>query len=115
MSREWGIYPTDFEPKMYWGARAILEYNRNTGKRNLILLPDRQSFEQLDGSRMDKDDFMLWLNHTVIPFLSEKGKYGYFYDSKNIASVDSENGAFHCEASPKNSLGGYLYIGAWEV
>ena len=25
MSHEWGNYPEDFTPKMYWGARAILE------------------------------------------------------------------------------------------
>ena len=49
MSHEWGNYPENFTPKMYWGARAILERDSGGPGKALYLLHDRQSFEQLDG------------------------------------------------------------------
>ena len=51
MSHEWGNYPENFTPKMYWGARAILERDSGGPGKALYLLPDRQSFERLDGSQ----------------------------------------------------------------
>lgn len=110
MSHEFGHYPEEFTPKMYWGARAIIESNKS-----ICILPDRQSFEQLEGSRMDKDDFICWLNSVALPAISEKAKTGFFRKWEDIFALDSDSGAFHCEATPKNSYGGYLYIGAWEV
>ena len=46
MSHEWGDYPENFTPKMYWGARAILERESDQPGKALHLLPDRQSFER---------------------------------------------------------------------
>lgn len=112
MSHEWGNYPENIQPKMYWGARALIEY---CGEYKVSLLPDRQSFEQLDGSRMDKDDFVYWIDNKVLPAIREKAKYGFFRKWEDTFTIDSDSGAFHCEATPKNSGGGYLYIGAWEV
>ena len=45
MSHEWGNYPENFTPKMYWGARAILERESDQPGKALHLLPDRQRFE----------------------------------------------------------------------
>ncbi len=114
MSHEWGNYPEDFTPKMYWGARAIVR-DRWNGTWALDIPQNRQCFEQLDGSRMDKDDFIDWINSEVIPTLEEKVKQGSFIRWEDIAVVISDSGAFRCEATPKNSGGGYLYIGCWEV
>lgn len=58
MSHEWGNYPENFTPKMYWGARAILKKENGHPGKMLELLPDRQCFEQLDGSRRSKDEFV---------------------------------------------------------
>lgn len=113
MSHEWGNYPENFTPKMYWGARAIIE--RAGSKHNIVLLPDRQSFERLNGSRMDEDDFVEWINSKVLPAIREKAESGYFCKWEDMFTLDSDSGAFRCEASPKNSGGGYLYIGCWEA
>lgn len=45
MNHEWGNYPENFTPKMYWGARAIFEWESSRSGKVLYLLPDRQSFE----------------------------------------------------------------------
>lgn len=45
MSHEWGNYPENFAPKMYWGTRDILERMKGQPGKSLDLLPDRQSFE----------------------------------------------------------------------
>jgi len=66
VSHEWGNYPENFTPKMYWGARAILERESNGPGKILCLLPDRQSFERLDGSRMAADSFIDWINKKVL-------------------------------------------------
>lgn len=113
MSHEWGNYPENLAPKMYWGARAIIE--RSGGKKQLSLLPDRQSFERLEGSRMGKDDFIDWINTKVLPAIREKAKGGFFNAWEDVFFLDSDSPAFHCEATPKNSGGSYLYIGCWEV
>ena len=103
MARDFGIYPENREPKLWWGARAIAT-NRKYG---LDIPWDRQNFEG-DKDSPDKDDFFYWLNHVAIPELDNRFKK---YETKEI-SFDSENGCFHCEADDHDS-GGYLYIGAW--
>lgn len=110
MSHEFGNCPEDFSPKMYWGARAIIEKDKS-----VTILPDRQSFEQLEGSRMDKDDFIFWINSVALPAIVAKAKTGFFRAWEDTFTLDSDSGAFHCEATPKNSYGSYLYIGVWEV
>ena len=57
MAHEWGNYPKNFTPRMYWGARAILERESGRPRKALCLLPDRQSFERLDGSRQNQDAY----------------------------------------------------------
>lgn len=115
MSHEWGNYPEDFTPKMYWGARAILERNRGRQGRELCLLPDRQCFEQLDGSRRDKGKFIEWINKRVLPELRRFAKKNIFHEWNDLATIQSEDGSFMCQATPKNSGGDYLYIGCWET
>jgi len=115
MSHEWGNYPENFTPKMYWGARAILE--RQTGKpaKLLDLLPDRQSFERLDGSQRNPDAFIAWINKKVLPELRRHARENRFHEWSDLVTIQSKDGAFMCQATPKGSGGEYLYIGCWEV
>ena len=97
MSHEWGNYPENFTPKMYWGARAILERQSGLPGKALCLLYDRQSFERLEGSQRDRV------------------RENRFYEWNDLTTIQSEDGAFMCQAMPKGSYGEYLYIGCWEV
>ena len=115
MSHEWGNYPKDFTPKMYWGARAILERKIGRPGKTLCLLPDRQSFEQLDGSQKNQNAFIDWINKNVLPELRSLASDNRFYEWNDLVTIQSEDGAFMCQATPKNSGGDYLYIGCWEV
>ena len=115
MSHEWGNYPQKFTPKMYWGARAILERQSGLPGKVLCLLPDRQSFERLDGSQRDQDTFFDWINTKVLPKLRCLASENHFHEWKDLATIQSEDGAFMCQATPKGSYGEYLYIGCWEV
>ena len=115
MSHEWGNYPEDFTPKMYWGARAILERESGKPGKALYLLPDRQSFEQLDGSQRDQDAFFAWINTKALPELRRLARENRFYEWSDLVTIQSEDEAFMCQATPKNSGGEYLYIGCWEV
>ena len=115
MSHEWGSYPENFTPKMYWGARAILERESDRPGKAMYLLPDRQSFERLDGSQMDAKSFFDWINGKVLPELRQHARENRFYEWSNLVTIQSEDGAFVCQATPKNSGGEYLYIGCWEV
>ena len=111
MSHEWGNYPENFTPKMYWGARAILERQSDQSGKALYLLPDRQSFERLGG----QDAFFDWINTKVLPELRRLASENHFHEWKDLATIQSEDGAFMCQATPKGSYGEYLYIGCWEV
>ncbi|MBD5162904.1 MAG: hypothetical protein HDT14_13015 [Oscillibacter sp.] len=115
MSHEWGNYPENFTPKMYWGARAILERERGRPGKALFLLPDRQSFERLVGSQRDPDTFIDWINKKVLPELRRLARDDRFYEWNDLVTIQSADGAFLCQATPKNSGGEYLYIGCWEV
>ena len=115
MSHEWGNYPEDFTPKMYWGARAVLERESDQPGKALYLLPDRQSFEQLDGSQRDQDAFLTWINEKVLPELRCFARENRFHKWSDLVTIQSENGDFMCQATPKGSGGEYLYIGCWEV
>ena len=115
MSHEWGNYPKKFTPKMYWGARAILERQSGLPGKVLCFLPDRQSFERLDGSQRDQDTFFDWINTKVLPELRRLASENHFHEWKDLATIQSEDGAFMCQATPKGSYGEYLYIGCWEV
>ena len=115
MNHEWGNYPENFTPKMYWGARAILERRSGCPGKALYILPDRQSFEQLDGSQRDSDVFLDWINKQVLPEMRRLAGENRFYEWGDLVTIRSEDGAFICQATPKNSGGEYLYIGCWEV
>lgn len=115
MSHEWGNYPEDFIPKMYWGARAILERESGCPGKALYLLRDRQSFERLDGSQRGQDTFFSWINTEVLPELRRLARENRFYEWSDLVTIQSEDGAFMCQATPKGSGGEYLYIGCWEV
>ena len=115
MSHEWGNYPENFTPKMYWGARAILERESGQPGKALYLLPDRQSFEQLEGSQRDQDAFFDWINTKVLPELRCLAGENRFYEWDDLVTIQSEERSFVCQATPKNSGGEYLYIGCWEV
>ena len=115
MSHEWGNYPENFTPKMYWGARAILERVSGQPGKSLDLLPDRQSFERLSGSQRDQNTFFDWINKEVLPELRCLARENRFYEWNDLVTIRSEDGAFMCQATPKGSGGEYLYIGCWEV
>lgn len=115
MSHEWGNYPEDFTPQMYWGARAILEKKGGQPGKELRLLPDRQSFEQLDGSQQDSETFSNWINTKVLPELRQFSREDRFHVWEDTVMIQSEDDSFVCEATPKNSGGEYLYIGCWEA
>lgn len=115
MSHEWGNYPKNFTPKMYWGARAILERQSGLPGKVLCLLYDRQSFERLDGSQREQDAFFGWINTKALPELRRLARENRFYEWNDLVTIQSEDGSFVCQATPKGSYGEYLYIGCWEV
>lgn len=115
VSHEWGNYPENITPKMYWGARAILERESNQPGKVLYLLPDRQSFERLEGSQRDQDAFFDWINTEVLPELRHLARENRFYEWNDLVTIRSEDGSFLCQATPKGSGGEYLYIGCWEI
>lgn len=115
MSHEWGNYPENFTPKMYWGARVILERRSGQPGKSPNLLLDRQSFERLDGSQQSQDAFFTWINEKVLPELRHLARENRFYEWNDLVTLRSEDSAFICQVTPKNSGGEYLYIGCWET
>lgn len=107
--REWGIYPENFTPRQWWGARAIIK------KGAVCLLPDRQNYEA-DSSvtEQERADMFNWMSSTMDAALQAQAKAQKFNCWEDYLILDSEDGRFHCEASPKNSGGDYLYIGCWQ-
>lgn len=97
MSREFGIYPTTREPKLWIGCRAIITSGQ------LDIPWDRWSTDIKYES--GKEDFVWWINNVAIPKINKSLKEG----RKNVW-FRSENGLFYCETDHKNS-GGYLYCG----
>ena len=102
-SPEWGLYPKDLKPRIYWGARAIITDGV------VDLLPDRQSFNAAaDVSKDEKDEFVAWLDKQAIPYLNQRVQS---HDTSHIEFSSRDNHYF-CVAEDRNS-GGYLYIGAY--
>ena len=81
----------------------------------MCLLPDRQSFERLEESQRDQDAFFDWINTKALPELRRLAGEDRFHEWNDLAAIQSEDGAFMCQATPKGSYGEYLYIGCWEV
>lgn len=108
---EFGIGPEQYRPKMFWGARALVQ--SHNGVRELLLLPDRQCFERQTDAKYSKDEMCDWINNIAIPAIDQKMKEGFF-DTPKPFSMESEDKAFLCTASSQNSGGGYVYIGVWE-
>ena len=103
MSRpEWGLYPQDFRPRIYWGARAIIS------EGFVDLLWDRQSFASHPSvDEEEKDEFTAWLDKQALPYLNRRVK------ERTTAHIEfkSRDGRYLCIAEDRKS-GGYLYIGA---
>ena len=112
MSHEWGNYPENFTPKMYWGARAILERQSGLPGKALCLLYDRQSFEQLEGSQRDQDVFFDWINTTALPELRRLARENRFYEWNDLTTIQSEDGAFMGQATPRAAMGNTSILGA---
>lgn len=102
---EWGIYPEDITPRMYWGARAIITDGR------VELLPDRQSFMAEDGeSKKAKDAFLGWVNDKALPIVNY---HVSVRDTYHIDLTGAKEG-YRLIAEDRGS-GGYLYIGAYAL
>ena len=97
MSREFGLYPTNREPQLWIGCRAIITEGR-------FDVPWDRWSNDIKYTR-GKDDFVWWINNVAIPRIDQSLKEG----RKNVW-FKSENGLFYCETDHKNS-GGYLYCG----
>lgn len=100
---EWGIYPEDFRPRIYWGARAIIT------EGFVDLLPDRQSFQsEADVGKDERDEFFAWVNMQALPYLNRRIK------EHNTAHIEykSRDDRYVCIAEDRNS-GGYIYIGTY--
>lgn len=110
MSREFGNYPKNCTPRQWWGARAIIENHSR-----LDFLPDRQSAECVDAVTIeDQNAFHTWILDVAIPAMRQKTAAGFFRKWEDTLQFSSTDGRFHCECTPKNSCGEYLYIGCWE-
>ena len=101
MSREFGLYPTNREPQMWIGCRAIIT------DRRLDIPYDRWSTDIKYES--GKEDFVWWINNVAIPRISAGLKEG-----RKAFWFGSENGLFTCEADDRDS-GGYLYCGFYST
>ena len=101
MSREFGLYPTNREPQMWIGCRAIIT------ERRLDVPYDRWSRDIKYES--GKDDFIWWINNVAIPRINAGLKEG-----RKAFWFGSENGLFTCEADDRDS-GGYLYCGFYST
>lgn len=114
MSREFGIYPENMEPRQWWGARAIVE--KINGEWRFSLLYDRQNYERESVvSDTDKADLFWWMENVMDAELQKRVREDYFFRTGDeLFVLTSEAGRFRCEARARNS-GGYLYIGVWEV
>ena len=99
MSREFGLYPTNREPQMWIGCRAII-----TEKRFDVPY-DRWSRDIKHEDR----DFIKWINNVAIPKINAGLK-----DGRKAFWFGSEDGRFACEADDKDS-GGYLYCGFYST
>lgn len=97
MSREFGLYPTDREPKLWIGCRAIIT------ERRFDVPWDRWSTDIKYES--GKGNFVWWINNVAIPKIEANVKAG-----KKKFKFTSESGFFICEADDRYS-GGYLYCG----
>lgn len=110
MSRDFGIYPENCTPRQWWGARAIIE-----GHAQLDFLPDRQSRELAAAVTIEeREAFDTWILDVAIPAMRKKAANGFFRKWEDALRLSSTDGRFHCECTPKNSCGEYLYIGCWE-
>ena len=109
-------FPSDIkDPKLYWGARAILvpaHYERGGLKPRRIaayidLLADRQSF--VDQGHPEKKQFVDWINKKGLPACR---KWAGDIDQSSREVFTFEEGEYVLKASPNASYG-YLYIGCW--
>ena len=101
MSREFGLYPTNREPQMWIGCRAIIT------ERWLDVPYDRWSRDIR--CENGKDDFIKWINKVAIPQINKglrEGRKKFWFGS--------DDGRFTCEADDRASCG-YLYCGFYST
>lgn len=101
MSREFGIYPTNREPELWIGCRAIIT------ERRFDVPYDRWSTDIKYEN--GKEDFVYWINNVAIPKIEvglEQGRTKFWFSS--------ESGFFTCEADDRNN-GGYFYCGFYST
>ena len=101
MSREFGLYPTNREPQLWIGCRAIIT------QRRFDVPWDRWSTDVKYAN--GKPDFVWWINNIAIPRLEAGVREG-----KKHFQFSSESGFYTCEADDRNS-GGYLYCGFYST
>lgn len=106
---EWGYFPEDVEPKQWWGCRAIIS------KGVLDIPPDRVGYDQGDASAAEKEAFFAWASGPMDTALRKEVKARRFRNWEDYFEMYSEDGRFRCKATPKNSMGDYLYVGVWQV
>ena len=110
MSREFGVYPEGIAPRQWWGGRGAVI------KGKMEIYPDRQNYERSENvSDADKRAMFEWMEEVMDPELQKLAKSGQLREWSDKFAMDSDDGRFHCEVTPKNSGGGYMYIGVWEV
>ena len=111
-------FPSDIkDPKLYWGARAILvpaHYERGGLKPRRVaayidLLPDRQSVLFYEDFLPEKDQFIDWIMEKALPACR---KWARDIDQSSREVFTFEEGEYVLKASPNASYG-YLYIGCW--
>lgn len=100
---EWGLYPKDSRPRIYWGARADIH-------NGMVKLPlDRQSFTTApDVEEAEKKKFVTWVGTEAMPQLNQR------VNSHDIAHIElsSSDGSYFCLAEGRGN-GAFLYIGAY--
>lgn len=69
----------------------------------------------MEGSQRNPDTFFNWINEKVLPELRRFARENRFHEWSDLVTIQSEDGAFMCQATPKGSYGEYLCIGCWEV
>ena len=97
MAREFGIYPSDREPQLWIGCRAIIT-------DGIFDVPWGRWSEDVK-YESGRDDFVWWINNIAIPRINSGLQCG-----QTKFWFGSESGFYTCETDDRDS-GGYLYCG----
>ena len=104
-----GLY---FSQLPEWARDRIKDYNLTIYYyEGMTETEIREFFRRLNNGK----PFFAWINTKALPELRRLARENRFYGWSDLATIQSEDGAFMCQATPKGSYGEYLYIGCWEV